>query len=245
MFYHAISFLTGVIARLSVPIFIVQFFANSFGIKINEAEKPLSEYRSIDAFFTRGLRSELRPISETEIVSPVDGQVLEYGRISNGKLIQAKGLFYSLESLIPLPSASDFKDGHFVTIYLSPKDCHRIFSPVSGTVLASRIVPGKVLPVREPYISGHPNLYVENTRLITLLSSAVGKVAVVKVAALNVSSISTECQVGASVSKGQHLATFHLGSTVVLLFEKNAMEEFSFSSTHIKYGESITRRSMQ
>ncbi|MSR88746.1 MAG: phosphatidylserine decarboxylase [Candidatus Margulisbacteria bacterium] len=244
MLYQIISFLTGVIARLSVPVFVVRFFANSVGIKIDEAEKPLSEYGSIDAFFTRGLRSEFRPIAETEIVSPVDGQVLEYGGISTGKLIQAKGLFYSLESLIPLPAVSDFKGGHFVTIYLSPKDCHRIFSPVDGTVLVSRLIPGKVLPVREPYISGHPNLYVENTRLITLMSSAVGKVAVVKVAALNVSSISSEYSVGSQINKGQHLASFHLGSTVVLVFEKKAMDAFSFSSPFIKYGESITRRSM-
>ena len=162
MFFHLISRVVGWIARLWCPGFVVSAFAKFVGISVSEAEFPLSHYDSLDAFFTRGLCSELRPIGEG-IVSPVDGLVLISGRLVRGQILQAKGLSYSLDALLGREASDDFLDGYFVTVYLSPRDCHRIFSPVSGRVVSDRLIPGRVLPVREPYISRSPNLYVENT----------------------------------------------------------------------------------
>ena len=138
----------GYLAELRVPSFLIFVFAKSFGIAIEDAEKPLSNYVSINDFFTRALRSELRPIDHmARIISPVDGEVLISGVIKSGQIFQAKGLSYSLQELVKLPSHVFFDDGYFATFYLSPKDCHRIFSPVSGDIIQACLIGGKLLPL--------------------------------------------------------------------------------------------------
>lgn len=243
-FSRALSRLTRFFTTLYIPSFlrhpILGTFAKSFGLNLNEAEHPLAHYTSFDTFFTRDLKSGARPLDNSLLVSPVDAVIQEFGDIKDdGQLIQAKGVPYSLDTLIPDCDNSHFKGGQFITLYLAPHDCHRIFSPVDGEITGWQHVPGFLFPVREPHISKTPNLYTKNERLTTFISTPHGRIAVVKVGALNVGTMSLAYDdsirtnyVGQRVrthvldksvpiQQAQHVGTFHLGSTVVLVLEKS------------------------
>lgn len=233
-------------------------FCKFYNVNQQEIENPLHEYENFDAFFTRRLKVFCRTIHKDplSIVSPVDGVVQEHGKLLNTKLIQAKGVYYTLENLLPTQNISPYINGYFFTFYLSPKDCHRIFSPVNGSVVGWEHVPGKLYPVRQPYIAEFPNLYTKNERLTTFIQTDFGPVAIVKVGAFNVGTMSLSyddsvltnymfqkvraktVDAPISISKGEHIGTFHLGSTVVLIFPKNTVQPSSFRK-HIKYGEKI------
>ena len=268
MFYkyfgNGISRTAGKVADITLPTslrpFILGQFARSFNINCDEAEYPLTDYKSFNDFFTRGLKHDARLIDKTaSLVSPVDGKVLEYAPIEEGTLIQAKGLDYRLEDLVPTKDAESFKNGQFMTIYLAPSDCHRIFSPIDGMVKKAISVPGHGYPVREPYISEFKNLYTLNERLVTVMDTAIGKVAMVMVAATNVANVSAQYDRSLRTNlkgskkvkvfnynqpfkKGQWINTFHLGSTVILLTESR---DYSFTidkGTHITYGTGMTSK---
>lgn len=239
-----------------------QLFARQFGVNLSEVKEPLSSYNSFDAFFTRKLKESARTYSlkDNLILSPVDGKIQAYGKIENDQIIQAKGVNYYLENLYPLDDFQQFIDGDFMTIYLSPKDCHLIFSPVEGRVKTLCHVPGALFPVREPYISGLTGLYTKNERVITLLETVFGPVAVIAVAAFNVGNMTVAYDNNFSThyfhlnkrikqyekrivqKQMSHLATFHLGSTVILLFPKNtiAWESYKLES-NVKYGETVAK----
>ncbi len=257
---NMLSRLTGRIVCLPLPIFlrtwVLTRFSTLFGVSIQEAEKPLTQYASISAFFARALKPEFRPIAHESVVCPVDGKVQEYGSVLGSKLIQAKGVFYTLEDLIPTLEAAHFKEGAFITYYLAPKDCHRIFSPVEGVIEGVCHVPGKLYPVREPHISGTPGIYTKNERIITILSTPKGRVAVVKVGAFNVGTISVPFDpdirsntgkrvlqekrypMPIPIKKGEWLGTFHLGSTVILVFEKDMLlPKWDYGA--VQYGQAI------
>ena len=237
------SKLTRFITELWIPkfcrSFIFTLFSKTFGINIDEAEHPLTTYTSFDSFFTRNLKEGCRPVNEdsTIISSPVDALLLETGVITKQSLIQAKGLNYSLSELCPNMDMSSFENGSFSTLYLSPKDCHNIYAPMNGSLTQITHVPGKLYPVREPYISNFKNLYTKNERLNLYFDTPQGKVVVVLVGAFNVGTMSTPLDSEWStnsftltvktklysqinVKKGDKIGTFHLGSTVVLLTEK-------------------------
>jgi phosphatidylserine decarboxylase len=218
-------------------------FSKTFNVNLNEVSRPLKSYNSFDAFFTRTLKSGSRPFKRNDnlILSPTDGKIQAYGKIEKDTLLQAKGVHYRLEDLYPLDDYKSFIDGEFITIYLSPKDCHLIFSPVSGRVKSMCHVPGALYPVREPYISGLNGLYTKNERVITRVETVFGPVAVIAVAAINVGNMTVAYDKSFStnyfhlksrvksydkrihVRQIDHLATFHLGSTVVCLFPKNTI----------------------
>ena len=237
------SKLTRFITELWIPpfcrSFIFTLFSNTFGINITEAEHPLSTYTSFDSFFTRNLKKGCRSFNEDSniVSSPVDALLLETGVITQQSLIQAKGLNYSLSELCPNMDMTSFENGSFSTLYLSPKDCHNIYAPMDGTLTQITHVPGKLYPVREPYISNFKNLYTKNERLNLYFDTPKGKIVVVLVGAFNVGTMSTPLDADWStnsftltvrsklysnidVKKGDKIGTFHLGSTVVLLTEK-------------------------
>ncbi|MDR0499178.1 MAG: archaetidylserine decarboxylase [Holophagales bacterium] len=147
-------------------------FASHYGVDLSEAEKPIEEYKSLQEFFTRRLAPGLRP--QDKMVSgaincPVDGRLIALGRIQAGTLIQAKGLPYSLEELlkhIPLPER--FEGGHFLTLYLSPKDYHRIHVPIEGVVKAVSRIEGELWPVNDASTTHVPRLYERNRRAVWL-----------------------------------------------------------------------------
>ena len=221
-------------------------FARMTRIDVAEAAQPLAEYETLDAFFVRRLRAGLRhwPAGERGVGSPVDGQFGEAGAIDEGRLVQAKGRTYTVAELIADDADADrFRRGAFVTFYLSPRHYHRIHSPVSGGIDRLRRVPGALLPVNRAAVGSVDRLFPRNERAVCMVDGPAGRVAVVAVGAFNVGRItasfapsptSGDHQITnvrgrdpevwtfdppVSVERGEELMSFHLGSTVVLLFE--------------------------
>ena len=145
--------------------------AGIFGMNLAEAQHELPHYPTFDAFFTRELKHGSRPIDSTvSLVSPADGQLTSFGSFTDGKLIQAKGVFYPVGLFLGAESV-DFTSGSVATIYLSPKDCHRVFSPADGEVESITIIPGALVPVREPYVSTVPELFGRNERMVIMMKT--------------------------------------------------------------------------
>jgi phosphatidylserine decarboxylase len=179
--------------------------------------------------------------------SPVDGAVGQLGQVSGGRLIQAKGRDYSLAELLDDPGQeAGFEGGEFITLYLSPRDYHRIHAPCEGVIARARHVPGALMPVNLPSVQHVPDLFARNERLLCYLQGPLGRVAMVAVGAYNVGRISARFDPGwnappgkdawvtnrqgtrpethrydppFAVRQGDEVMTFHLGSTVVLVFE--------------------------
>jgi phosphatidylserine decarboxylase len=245
--------LVGGLADLPVPRFlrsaVYGAFSGLVGVDLGEVEKRLADYPSLGAFFVRRLRPGLRPMPDnrTTIVSPVDGQLASFGRIEGDRLVQVKGLHYSLGDLVDdADVAPRFHGGFFATIYLSPRDYHRIHAPCAGKIAWARHVPGRLFPVNRPSVAVVPDLFARNERVMCSIDTARGSIFVAAVGALNVGRISSVFDrawngprggVGnrrgakaetrrydppVTIDRGDDLMAFHLGSTVVLLFEPGA-----------------------
>lgn len=240
----ALSRTTGRLADVSVPRAIrpavYRAFASIAGIDLDEAELPLHEYRTFDDFFTRRLRAGARtwPSDARTIASPVDGTIGQHGVVRDGHALQAKGRPYTIAALLDDEAqARRYDGGPFLTLYLSPRDYHRIHTPVSGAVSKVRHVPGRLLPVNQPAIRNVAELFPRNERVVCYLDGAAGRIAVVAVGAFNVGRIEVAFDAGwrsnrrggiardvaydppERIGEGDELMIFHLGSTVVLLFE--------------------------
>ncbi len=207
-----------------------------FGVNMDEAQSgDLDAYPSMNAFFTRALKPGVRPIDATPMgmACPADGAISQAAAISDGRIIQAKGRDYSVAELLAEdPSAEAFRDGTFTTIYLSPKDYHRIHMPIAGELKKSIYVPGRLFSVA-PLTTDHiPKLFARNERLVCLFETEFGPLAVILVGAMLVSSIETvwdgECgtlpevhhsrpQEPLRLEKGAEMGRFNMGSTVILL----------------------------
>jgi phosphatidylserine decarboxylase len=249
---------------------VLDAFAKATGIDASEAEKPLAEYGSINEFFVRRLRPGARTIDHTpeHVVAPVDGVVGQCGPIRDGILIQAKGLSYSTTALLDdSEQAARFDRGTFVTIYLSPRHYHRIHAPIGGRISGAVHLPGMLFPVNAPSVLHVQNLFPRNERLVCYIDSARGAAAVVAVGAYNVGRISaafdTRWRNGAHISnragavrderrydpavpinEGDEIMAFHLGSTVVMLFEHVvALEPLVGPGMEIRMGSVLGRRS--
>ncbi|MCE1203142.1 MAG: archaetidylserine decarboxylase [Holophagaceae bacterium] len=215
-------------------------FAGHYGINLAEAEFPLEEYASLQALFTRRLKPGLRPQEaalQGFVNSPVDGRIIASGRIEAGLAIQAKGLPYRITELLKHdPEAARFEGGHFMTLYLSPKDYHRIHVPVEGRVSAVSRVEGELWPVNDASTGHIPRLYERNRRASwTALGAGACEgleVAAVLVGATHVGGVVIDARwlEGRNLPKdggwkvnhlpcapGEDLGTFEFGSTVVLL----------------------------
>lgn len=225
--------------------------ARVLGMDLSEARDPLAAYRSLDALFVRQLRPGVRswPADPAAVGSPVDGVVGSYGQIESGSLLQAKGRHYTVgELLADGVLASRFDAGSYATLYLAPRHYHRIHAPVGGLIGVARHIPGRLLPVNRPAVSRIDRLFPRNERLVTVIDGSgagaeavPGTVAVVAVGAFNVGRITADFddslvtnRKGARaetrqyapplpVDRGDGLMAFHLGSTVVLLFERSVV----------------------
>jgi phosphatidylserine decarboxylase len=225
-------------------------FARLVGIDLTEAEKPLESYESINDLFVRRLRAGARswPSKGRPIASPVDGVLGRSGTIEAGRLLQAKGRWYTAAELLgDEDEASLYEGGIFITIYLSPRHYHRIHSPVAGRISAARHVPGALLPVNAAGVMHVDRLFARNERVVCSLEAEGGRAALVAVAAYNVGGISTAFDAtwltadrrgvtnrGAAapevrsysppvdVALGDEVMAFHLGSTIVLLLQRGA-----------------------
>ncbi len=224
----------------------IRHYIRHYDIDPSIVEKPIREYRSLKEFFARRLKPGVRTIAPGDdvVASPVDGTVSQMGDIHEGTLIQAKGKQYSLADLLgDTPEAAKrFYGGKFITIYLSPRDYHRIHMPVEGDLIRYTYVPGRLYPVNQLGIEHVDKLFARNERLVThVQTSELGRVAVVKVGALFVGSVkvmynkaTTNVKRGCKTSedipgtphyqKGDELGWFEFGSTVILLFESRQLE---------------------
>ncbi|KEO84230.1 archaetidylserine decarboxylase [Tumebacillus flagellatus] len=243
---NAISRLVGKFAASGFSRLFIPLYARKFQINLDEAEHPLEHYPSLVEFFVRRLKPHLRPLAEGEdvVVSPVDGKVSQYGPITDGRIVQAKGVTYTVEELLggDRERAKRYEGGTFLTVYLSPTDYHRIHTPLSGTVTGYTYVPGTLFPVNPFGVRAVAGLFAKNERLVTYFDTAAGEVALVKVGATIVGSVKVLYDVkagtnirggrlerkdvanGPHYAKGEEVGRFEFGSTIILLFEPGAVE---------------------
>lgn len=237
-------------------------FSNLYDVNLEEAEFPKNAYPSFGSFFTRRLKEGVRPIS-LGLISPVDGRIAQSGDITNGSLLQAKGIYYTVKELLGgMGQDSRFKNGSFATFYLAPGDYHHIHSPVSGKIISRIYIQGALLPVSMGAVRSIPSLYCTNERLISIIENDDDIYAVVKVGATNVGSIAVTYEssflreskglrsgvdfkafdTGLEINKGDLLGTFHLGSTVVLLTGKKKEFDTQLShGTRVRMGQSLEK----
>ncbi len=261
------SRLTGLLARIHLPSLLlnplIRWYVRTFRIEMDQFRIPDEGFRTFDAFFTRECREGTRPVSDPMVfvTSPVDGHVAALGRIEDGRILQAKGIDYGLHDLIPSEYAGAFTGGSFITLYLSPADYHRIHSPLRGTLAGYIALPGRLLTVQEFMVGGYPGLFTKNERLIACLDSDHGEVACCMIGATNVGRISltrTPVETNRTFGKreetwfpdeerlpleaGQELGIFHLGSTVILLFQKDRVDlDLVTTGSRILMGQAIGR----
>lgn len=239
-----ISRTTGKLAQSRISRRWIGRFAEAYAIATEEAERALDQYESLNDFFTRRLKPDARPIDPhpDSLVSPVDALVTAAGEIVDGQLFHVKGQDYTLQELLNRsPRIVSYEHGFFVVLYLSPADYHRIHAPISGRIVEREHIPGKTYPVNEYGMRNIRRVLSRNERLVTYIQSAAGEVAVVKVGALNVSSIRYVEPLPDEPAKGDELAMFQFGSTVVLLMESGKFEPRSdlMVNLRVKMGESL------
>lgn len=225
---------------------IIRFITRQYQVNMAEAaETDLATYSSFNAFFTRLLKEGVRPLADNEIISPVDGVVSQAGPIISGQILQAKGQDYSVLTLLGGDDAltAEFTGGQFATIYLSPKDYHRIHMPVTGRLRKMRYVPGKLFSVSPRTARAVPDLFTRNERVVVTFDTPIGPMVMVLVGAIFVGSMATvwsgqitpsygkviqqwtyDGEQAITIEQGQEMGRFNMGSTVVLLFGEQAVK---------------------
>lgn len=224
---HLLTYIIGKFANSKNKV-IKNLFINTilknYPINLSEAlDENLDHYDTFNDFFIRRLKPHCRPISSdpNAIVSPADGKIAELGRINKNLLLQAKNMYFNLETLLGGDEqlTHTFCDGHFITIYLAPHNYHRVHMPITGTLEKNIYIPGKLFSVNKITTDIIPQLYTRNERLVTIFNTDIGKVAVILVGAMIVGCIKTANKT--TIEKGEEMGYFEMGSTVILLFEKN------------------------
>lgn len=267
--HHALSRLMFAIARCRVPWFknaLIRWFARRYAVNVSEAACRPLEFEHFNAFFTRALARDARPVEggDDDLTSPADGRVSQCGRIERGSLLQAKGLQYRLETLLGGDAAlsKTFSDGEFATIYLSPRDYHRVHIPCAGVLRETLYVPGRLFSVAPHTTRVIPDLFARNERLVAVFDTPYGAMAVILVGAIFVAAIETvwgglvtpphrKSVVRRSFAvdpprfrRGDEIGRFNMGSTVILLFQKDRVRwDTALGPGHpMKTGQRIGRR---
>ncbi|WP_163370726.1 archaetidylserine decarboxylase [Endozoicomonas acroporae] len=246
---------------------LIRWAIDHYHVNMSEAKREgAEEYRHFNDFFTRSLKDGARPLPEDPemIVSPADGVISQIGDIKNGRIFQAKGHDYSLVELLggDLELGQEFMGGKFATIYLSPKDYHRVHIPAAGSLHKMVHVPGRLFSVNQGTVENIPNLFARNERVVSIFDTEYGPMAVIMVGAINVASIETvwaglvtpqrgqvatttygEASQSVELSRGDELGRFKLGSTAIVLFGKNQIEwlENWQPGLSIKMGEALAQ----
>lgn len=245
---HALSRLAGRLVECKQPavkLSLMKLFLKCYDVNMGEAASAdLNSYPNFQSLFTRQLRAEARPIAmgDKVLVSPVDGSISELGAMKGQQILQVKGRYYDIADLLALnpQQGNPFNNGHFITIYLAPKDYHRVHMPCDGFLTKAVYVPGRLFSVNEKSVLRIPRLFARNERLICYFDSPIGPFAVIFVAALLVAGIHTQFagRVTPNASKeivsthypsipfakGAELGYFCYGSTVILLFPQQKMQ---------------------
>lgn len=244
--------------------FTLKRMIKTFDINLNEAiSDNFDDYPHFNAFFTRQLKPEARPIDQQQnsIVAPVDGVVSQLGKIEQGQIFQAKGHHFSCQQLLGSEFNEHHQNGQFITIYLSPKDYHRLHAPIDCELKNMRHIPGRLFSVADWTTQKIPGLFARNERLVNELQTAIGTVTYIYVGAILVSSIETVSNgvitppyakkitnlipTGKSnYLKGEEMGRFNMGSTIILLFPENSIEfePHIKAGTALKLGQKIAKK---
>lgn len=216
----------GFLARRESPRFVIkmalEWFQKTYQLNMNEAEKTLHEYKSLNDLFTRRLKVGTRPIATNFCVHPADSRITQRGVIEKNTLIQAKGLTYSLSDFLgSLEKSERYEGGTFLVYYLCPTDYHRVHSPVEGTIKEIKKMGADLWPVHDESVQEIPQLFIQNERVAVTLSTQLGPVETVFVGATNVGSIEIFKNIGDYLNRGEELGMFQFGSTVVMVYPKS------------------------
>ncbi|RZF89672.1 phosphatidylserine decarboxylase [Pseudoalteromonas sp. S4488] len=262
---HFISRMVGKLAAAKasgLTTALIKLFIKQYKIDMSEAKYPdPAHYKTFNEFFTRPLKEGIRPLAEESdiIAHPVDGAISQLGDVVDGQIIQAKGHDYSLQALLggKEEDTAPFLGGKFATIYLAPKDYHRIHMPVDGTLSKMIYVPGDLFSVNPLTAQNVPNLFARNERVVAIFETEIGPLAMVLVGATIVASIETiwagtvtppagkdvfswnyptEGDNAITLKKGEEMGRFKLGSTVILAWGANQAEFLSD-----QHPETVTR----
>lgn len=265
---HALSRFAGSIASSETPWLrdmLIRRFVAAYGVDLSQAARGIGEFDSFNDFFTRELKPGARPLADAtqHILSPADGAVSQLGPISGGRIIQAKGRDYSVAEILGCgpEEAARFEGGSFITIYLSPKDYHRVHMPAQGTLAQTTYIPGDLYSVNTATAAGVDRLFARNERLSCRFDGPDGHFASIMVGAMIVAGIDTVwpnqfrthasapvhedfARQGRNFAAGDEMGRFYLGSTVVLLFEPGrvAWHEALKAGDPLRMGEAIGRR---
>lgn len=223
----------------------ISLFVAHYGVDMSEAAEPdITRYTSFNDFFTRALRAGARPLADADYVCPVDGAISQFGAIERDQIFQAKRHHYSTCALLAGDAAlaAEFENGQFATIYLSPKDYHRVHMPCAGRLLRMVYVPGDLFSVNPTTVRGVPGLFARNERVVCVFDTARGPFVLVLVGATIVGSMATVwhgvvnpprpgeikrwdyADKPVELAKGAEMGRFLVGSTVVLLWPKGTLK---------------------
>jgi phosphatidylserine decarboxylase len=237
---RALTSFAGFLANVKIPAVknhLIRNFIEDYQVNMQEArEESVENYACFNDFFIRHLKPGCRPIADADVVSPVDGMISEIGAITSGKIIQAKGRDYTVNELLACEEGlcSQFANGQFATLYLSPKDYHRVHMPIDATLRETIYVPGKLFSVQPTTARVIPRLFARNERLVAFFDTPLGLMAMVLVGATIVGAIGTTWsgdiprsrkqkrtvfqEQSITLQKADEMGYFKLGSTVILLF---------------------------
>ncbi|KRB27866.1 MULTISPECIES: archaetidylserine decarboxylase [unclassified Acidovorax] len=244
---------------------VIRWFVGRYNVNMAEAANPdIASYTSFNDFFTRALKDGARPLAQADLICPVDGAISQFGPIAKDQVFQAKGHTYSTTALVggDAVAAARFDNGHFATLYLSPRDYHRIHMPCGGELTRMVHVPGDLFSVNPTTARGVPGLFARNERVVCFFESAQGPFVLVLVGATIVGSMATvwHGQVNpprtgtlrqwdyapgqVRLQKGEEMGRFLLGSTVVMLFPQGPLQfNPQWSPTRpIQLGEAMAQR---
>ncbi|MBK9235397.1 MAG: phosphatidylserine decarboxylase [Rhodoferax sp.] len=245
---------------------VIDWFVQRYKVNMAEAANPdTSSYPTFNEFFTRELEAGARPLAQADLICPVDGAISQFGAVERGQIFQAKGHQYSTTALVggDADLGAQFVDGSFATLYLSPRDYHRIHMPCDGRLLRMIYVPGALFSVNPTTARGVPGLFARNERVVCVFESRDGPFVLTLVGATIVGSMATVWHGVVNpprpgkvrewryddqrieLNQGQEMGRFLLGSTVVMLFPKGALEfNPDWTATRpVRMGEAMATRS--
>jgi phosphatidylserine decarboxylase len=224
---------------------LIRWFVGRYNVNMDEALDPnIANYKTFNDFFTRALRPDARPLADAAYICPVDGRISQFGDIEDDQIFQAKGHKFSTTALVggDAQLAAQFQHGSFANLYLSPRDYHRIHMPIDGKLTRMIYVPGELFSVNPTTARGIPGLFARNERVVCVFDTAHGPFVMTLVGATIVGSMATVwhgvvnpprlAQVtewsytdqNIVLKKGDELGRFLLGSTVVMLFQKDVLK---------------------
>ena len=246
---------------------VIRRFIARYGVNMAEAaQADPAAYSTFNAFFTRALKDGARPLAQADWICPVDGAISQFGAIEGEQIFQAKGHHYSATALIggDAQLARVFDNGSFATIYLSPRDYHRIHMPCAGRLQSMIYVPGDLFSVNPVTARGVPGLFARNERVVCVFETAHGPMVLVLVGATIVGSMATVWhgvvnpprpgriqrwdytgEQAVELAQGEEMGRFQLGSTVVLLFPQSAGLQFNAQWQHagaVRLGEVMAQK---